>query len=357
MRKVRAWPSYKDGRVSANCLGATHMKNVFAISLAEVVFMVIPAMVMAQASAESEESIQTVCENQFPGHSAAVRLQQTLCMNALQINQLTSRIYELAANDQRTRTELEKQKKELLEAQAELAKARSSIRSSGTTDGPPGDARAWIAQQADALRRGVGATAPEPARPQRSSAGSAGNEADIQVTRFSPAPPPVVRPAPVPRTSVPYTVTPARGQYAATTFDVEGPRRWLYLLSHAADKWLPGATSVRIVAKKNGVMLPILNRDPAKSYNLIMADLNGDGKPDGTFSAVDPFEYEDIYISMVGPLDQVELIILTDTGLRVSIQGQPAQILWGDAKRVSYPKVQNTGRWATPSFGGNLRRT
>jgi hypothetical protein len=163
----------------------------------------------------------------------------------------------------------------------------------------------------------------------------------------SPQPPPQGPSLPAFVGGVQFGVIDTPGQLAATTRDVEGiDRLWVQSLLDGVRYFRRGANHVRIVVRKNGVVVPVAQPDPGVPFEEFYADINNDGKPDARpFKGVDPSRIDDVYISNVGPRDVIELVYLVPTGRLVTIAGLPPQILWGRPVRTKLDRLSDTGRW------------
>ncbi|MBI4713658.1 hypothetical protein HY771_00515 [Candidatus Uhrbacteria bacterium] len=164
-------------------------------------------------------------------------------------------------------------------------------------------------------------------------------------------PPPAQQPAPS-GTSLPafvgdmqFGMVDAPGQFAATTWNVPGiDLLWIKNLHGGIDRFLDGAQQVRIVVRKNGVVVPVAHQGEF-SFLEFYADLNNDGKPDARpYKGVDPSAVDDIFVSDVRPSDQVELIYLVRTRKLVTISNLPPQILWGSPTRAKMDPTRFVGR-------------
>lgn len=267
------------------------------IVLAIVAIVIVPIFAYAQTPAEKAVAF---CEARYSGDSQTARLQQVLCIQDQNIRIVEAR---MRNGEQGLSAEVERIRRGL-----EVAKAQAPASSA-----PP-------------------------------STGSGGNVVQPPSTSPPVPPPPFVG-------SVPYRVVQTPGYFAATTFDVDGPRLWLQSLHRGADKHAWGADTVRIVVKRNGVPIPIGHADG--TFETIYADLDRNGKPDrSAYAAVDPFAIESIYISQVGPRDRIEVVYLVPTGKMIEIPGLPPTPLWGDSQRVQLDRVQRLGRWAIHATSG-----
>ena len=303
------------------------------------------------ASSASAETNRGMCEARYPGETSTARLQQVICVQALDINDLQNKI---AAGEQGQ----EKRMKELTEAlkatQEELtfmqrngdrsSQASSSVTATGSTDAQQSANAALLA--AIQARMAGGKTETKP-------------QASVPIEKYQPA-----RPTPQPGVIIPkmlvggapFMIEDAPGQNVATTFDISGPRLEMAYLGRGAHKWMRSVEDVRIVVRKNGTYLPIAHDDPTRPWNEIYAAIDNktsyDRKP---YKAVDPRQIDNIYIPLVGPKDKIELIFLSDTGKRVRVPGYPDQILWGDGVRVLYDRVRIKGTVQLWSQGGSQR--
>jgi hypothetical protein len=301
--------------------------------------------VQSLALAQSPEAKQAIefCETKYQGETSTARLQQVLCIQEQNLRILEQRMHQgesgLKAEVERLRKELEAAK--AISPAASAAQPTQSVAEPAA--GKVADARAEIERRMAELAAGKAKPAqpavppvalPPPARPAPMS------------SPLAPAPP-----APIFAGGVPYRIVPTPGQFAASTFDIDESRVWLQSLARGADKHAYGATSVRVVIKRDGVPLLIMQADGM--IEPTYADLNNDGREDRkVYSAVDPFMVDNIYIPLVGPKTKIEVVYLVPTGKNVEIQGFPRQILWGDPQRVQLDRVQRMGRWIRYANGG-----
>ena len=179
----------------------------------------------------------------------------------------------------------------------------------------------------------------------------------MKAQETTPAPGPSSNPVPSPQPTpqgpslpafvggVPFGVMDVPGQFAATTWNIPGiDLLWIRDLHGAIDRFLDGAQQVRIVVRKNGVVVPIAHQGEIR-FDEFYADLNNDGKVDSRpYKGVDPSVIDDIYISDVRPSDRVEVIYLTRTRYLVTISGLPPQILWGSPTRAKMDATRYAGR-------------
>jgi len=137
------------------------------------------------------------------------------------------------------------------------------------------------------------------------------------------------------------------GQLAATTRDVEGiDRLWVQSLLDGVRYFRRGANQVRVVVRKNGIVVPVAQPDPSVPFDEFYGDINNDGQPDQRpYKGLDPSRIDDVYISNVGPRDVIELVYLVPTGRLVTIAGLPPQVLWGRPVRTQLDRLSDTGRW------------
>jgi len=139
------------------------------------------------------------------------------------------------------------------------------------------------------------------------------------------------------------------GQYAATTYEVDGPRLWVSDLSEGVERHLRRSVhdggDIKIVVRKNGVPVPIAHAGSIL-FEEFYADLNNDGRPDPLpYRGVDPHAVSNLYISHVSPRDTVEILYLLPTGKLLLVPGLPPQILWGLEARVELDRVRIFGRY------------
>lgn len=303
------------------------------------------------ASSASAETNREVCEARYPGVTSTARLQQVICVQALDISDLQNKI---AAGEQGQ----EKRMKELTEAlkatQKELTFMQHNQSEGGESNQTPPPVGSTDAQQrSNAARLAVIQARMAGQKTETKPQASAPIEKD-QPARPTPQPGVIV-----PKMLVggaPFMIEDAPGQNVATTFDISGPRLEMAFLARGVHKWMRSVEDVRIVVRKNGTYLPIAHDDPAKPWNEIYAAIQNktsyDRKP---YKVVDPHQIDSIYIPMVGPEDRIELIFLIDTGKRVRVPGYPDQILWGDGVRVLYDRVHVKGTVQLWSKGGSQR--
>lgn len=266
--------------------------------------VLVPSFVVAQESVDEEsltpeEQSKQFCETRFSGTGSTDVLKRILCIQHEHTRILEARQKRGEAGLEQKLAELRKQ----LEAtKADLAKQAQASPNPNPPPGPASD------------------PAPTPQPPQ------------------GPSLPAFVN-------GVPFGVIETPGQFAATTWDVQGAQTLgIENLSSGARHWVRGADQVRVVLKKNGVVIPVANQD--KTFNEFYADLNRDGKPDSRpYAGVDPFAIDQVFVSQVGKRDKVEVIYLVPTGRLVTISGLPAQILWGEPLRVEMGRVERLGQW------------
>lgn len=289
------------------------MIRISLLLLALVSSMFIPIVALAQTPAEQAVAF---CEARYSD-----KLRQVLC-----IQDQNAKI--LAAEQARVREELAALK-------ADKAPAPVSAASSPQQQAAPDAARVASARAANEKRA-----------------------AEIVAEKAKPAPPRSAPARPAPPSApafvggVPYRIVPTPGQFAATTFDVDGPRMRVQRLSAGVEAHVPGADQVRVVVRRNGVTVPIGHADGV--FDTVYADLDRNGRPDRmVYAAVDPLAIDELFISQVGPRDRIEVIYLVPIGKIVEVPGLPPQILWGIAIRVEHDRVKYPGgRYYTDATSG-----
>jgi len=138
------------------------------------------------------------------------------------------------------------------------------------------------------------------------------------------------------------------GQYAATTYEVDGPLLWVSGLPGGVDQHLRlsvnNGVDIRIVVRKNGVPVPVAHAGSIL-FEEFYADINNDGRPDPLpYRGVDPQAVSDLFISHVSPRDRIEILYLLPTGKLLLVPNFPPQILWGLEARVKLDRVSVFGR-------------
>lgn len=299
----------------------------------------------AQTSPMSPQQIIEHCTKRFSAQTPSAQLQRILCAQEENMKALERRMQTGEAGLTR---QVEELKRQLEASRVELERARTQPNapalapSTSRTQGlSPRElierrlaeihSRPLVTTRPPVTTRQPDPSEPAPTRPQ-----PAGSQ---------------VRPVAPPPSGPQYRLVPTPGQYAATTFDVDGPRLRIHDLAAGVETHVWGADQVRIVVKRNGVPIPIGHADG--TFDPFYVDLNRDGKPDRfAFAGVDPFMIDEIFVSQVGPSDRIEVIYLVPTGRNIELPGYPPMPLWGDPVRIQLDRVQRLGRWAFNTTGG-----
>lgn len=300
------------------------------------------------ASSALAETNREACEARYPGETLTARLQQVICVNALEIHDLQNKI---AAGEKGQ----EKRMKELTEAlnatQEEFSYMQRNQVEGGGSNKTPSSAGSTDAQQSANAARLAAIQARMADGKTETKSESPTLSAKLQPL---PSPPPGVIVSKMMAGGVPYKIRDAPGQQVATTFDLDFDRLEMAHLTWGKKKWKRGAVNVRILVRKNGVILDIAHEDPSAPWNAIYATLKGRGEPRRkAYRAVDPDEVDSIFIPQVGPEDRIELIYLVDTGKRITVPNVPEQIVWGYPTRVVYDRIREKVPLSLESYGGS----
>ncbi len=235
---------------------------------------------------------------------------------------------------------LAQQKLELERLRAELDKAKIAPpaprepspsllrRGSGGGQALKGETRAQrIARLRDAMRarRGLAPVpVPKPAEPTKPT------------VVVQPLPPQMLPVGPPPIMPTQGQVVPIPANYA-TTADIDGvPRLGLGRLDFAVWQWLHSDADVRLIIRKNGVNLTVVSQGNVP-YEQVWAKV-AKGQP-ARYMVVNPAMFSTVYIPWVKPTDNIEIVVLTQTGDWYDAPGFGRQLLWVEAKKAVVPHV------------------
>lgn len=273
-----------------------------------LVLVLVPTFVVAQElddeSMTPEQQSEQFCSARYPGTGSADVLKRLFCIQHQNMRILEAR---MKKGEGGLTKQVEELRMQLETTKAELAKQVQSVQASPNPNPPQGPSSD---------------PAPTPQPPQ------------------GPSLPAFVG-------GVPFGVMDVPGQLAATTRDIEGiDRLWVQSILDGVKYFRRGASQVRVVVRKNGIVVPVAQPDTSVPFDEFYADVNNDGKPDARpYKGLDPSRIDDVYISSVGPRDVIELVYLVPTGKLVTIAGLPPQILWGRPVRTKLDRLSDTGRW------------
>lgn len=306
------------------------MIRIVALAIT-VVLVSFTDIAFAQTSPMNPQQIVEHCAKRFSAQTPSAQLQRILCAQEENMKALERRMQTGEAGLTR---QVEDLRRQLETSKAELARARTA---------PPAPTPSTSRKQGLSPRELIERRLAEiHSRPPATTTRPAPSEPPAQ---------PQARPATPPPSGPQYRLVPTPGQYAATTFDVDGPRLRIHDLAAGVETHVWGADQVRIVVKRNGVPIPIGHADG--SFDPFYVDLNRDGKPDRfAFAGADPLMIDEIFVSQVGPSDRIEVIYLVPTGRNIELPGYPPMPLWGDPVRIQLDRVQRLGRWAFNSTSG-----
>ncbi|MBI2475587.1 hypothetical protein HYV69_04175 [Candidatus Uhrbacteria bacterium] len=267
-----------------------------------VVLVLVPSAASAQVPTREEiNGAYEFCDTRFSGTVSAMILARDACKRSVDVKVLQRK---QEAGEEGAAKNLEAMQAQLKQIQSELKLAQAKPAEPTAPAGPSSD------------------PAPQPQPPQ------------------GPSLPAFVG-------GVPFGVIDTPGQLAATTRDVEGiDRLWVQSLLDGVRYFRRGANQVRVVVRKNGVVVPVAQPDPSVPFDEFYGDINNDGQPDSRpYKGVDTSKVDDVYISNVGPRDVIELVYLVPTGRLVTIAGLSQQILWGRPVRTKLDRLSDSGRW------------